>query len=166
MMNFLRRRNLLFGCAALLAGCGRADAKPKTAGAFAGSEWRDVSEAEWKKRLAPAAFAVLRREDTERPWSSPLNKEKRRGTFVCAGCALPLFSSDWKYDSGTGWPSFWTGMKQNIATKRDFKLIIPRTEYHCARCLGHQGHILPDGPPNKGGIRYCNNGLALNFTPA
>jgi peptide-methionine (R)-S-oxide reductase len=108
---------------------------------------------------------VLRHEDTERPGSSLLNKEKRRGTFVCAGCELPLFKSDWKYESGTGWPSFYTVMKDNIGTKRDVIMLMPRTEYHCARCLGHQGHVFEDGP-RPTGLRYCNNGVALKFVPA
>ena len=123
-----------------------------------------LSDAEWKQRLAPAAYRVLRQEGTESPGSSPLNAEKRRGAFHCAGCELPLFASDAKYESGTGWPSFHTPLAGAIATKTDYKLILPRTEYHCARCEGHQGHVFDDGP-KPSGKRYCNNGVALKFVP-
>jgi peptide-methionine (R)-S-oxide reductase len=124
-----------------------------------------LSDAEWKQRLSPAAFRVLRHEGTEAPGSSALNAEKRKGAYHCAGCDLPLFSSDAKYESGTGWPSFHTPLPDALAMKTDFKLILPRTEYHCARCEGHQGHVFDDGP-RPSGKRYCNNGVALKFVPA
>jgi len=122
------------------------------------------SESEWKQALTEMQFKVLRKESTERAGSSPLNKEKRPGVFVCAGCSLPLFTSAMKYDSGTGWPSFFTTIPGAVATKKDYYLIIPRTEYHCVRCGGHQGHVFDDGPPPTG-QRWCNNGVALRFIP-
>jgi len=122
------------------------------------------NEEEWQRLLTPAQFTVLRHEGTEHPFTSPLNSEKRSGVFVCAGCALPLFTSQMKYDSGTGWPSFFTLIPDRLATKEDSKMILPRTEYHCVRCGGHQGHVFDDGPPPTG-LRYCNNGVALRFIP-
>ena len=120
---------------------------------------------EWRKILTPAQFDVLREEGTERPFTSALNNEKRKGMFVCAGCDLPLFDSKTKYDSGTGWPSFYDVIPGRVETMTDHKLIMARTEYHCARCGGHQGHVFDDGPKPTG-LRYCNNGVALKFIPA
>jgi peptide-methionine (R)-S-oxide reductase len=121
-----------------------------------------LTAAQWKQRLTPAQYHVLREEGTEAPFTSPLNDEKRKGTYHCAGCDLALFTSEMKFDSGTGWPSFFTTLPGAVGTKRDFKLILPRTEYHCARCGGHQGHVFDDGPKPTG-QRWCNNGVALKF---
>jgi peptide-methionine (R)-S-oxide reductase len=123
------------------------------------------SDEEWRKLLTDQQYDVLRNEGTERPGSSPLNGEKRQGTYVCAGCGQPLFHSSSKYESGTGWPSFFEYIDGALATKTDYKLIWPRTEYHCSRCGGHQGHVFKDGPEPTG-LRYCNNGVALKFIPA
>ena len=128
------------------------------------TETMKLPDAEWKKRLAPEAYKVLRHEGTERAGSSPLDREKLPGVFVCAGCDLPLFTSAMKFDSGTGWPSFFTTIPGAFGSSRDFKLILPRTEYHCSRCGGHHGHIFDDGPEPTG-LRYCNNGVALRFIP-
>jgi peptide-methionine (R)-S-oxide reductase len=119
---------------------------------------------EWRKTLDSAAYSVLRHEGTERPFTSPLNDEHRAGVFVCAGCALPLFTSAMKFDSGTGWPSYFTTIPGAFASKTDNKLILPRTEYHCVKCGGHHGHVFDDGPEPTG-LRYCNNGVALRFIP-
>jgi peptide-methionine (R)-S-oxide reductase len=122
------------------------------------------TEEEWQRLLTDAQHYVLREQGTERPWTSPLNDEKRPGIYVCAGCEQPLFTAEQKFDSGTGWPSFFDAIKGAIGTKKDFKLLLPRTEYHCSRCGGHQGHVFKDGPAPTG-LRYCNNGVALTFIP-
>lgn len=122
------------------------------------------TNAEWKKLLTPEQYYVLREEGTERSFTSSLNHETRVGMFVCIACGLPLFSSKHKFDSGTGWPSFFEAQPGSVETRTDFKLIAPRTEYHCARCGGHHGHVFKDGPAPTG-LRYCNNGLVLRFIP-
>jgi peptide-methionine (R)-S-oxide reductase len=122
------------------------------------------SDTEWKKLLSPEQYDVLREEGTERPFTSPLNDEHRTGMFSCAACGLELFPSKFKFDSGTGWPSFFDAIPGHIETRTDYKLIAPRTEYHCARCGGHHGHVFEDGPKPTG-LRYCNNGVALKFIP-
>ncbi|MFC1748403.1 peptide-methionine (R)-S-oxide reductase MsrB [Pseudomonadota bacterium] len=124
-----------------------------------------LTDYEWEKRLSPEQFRVLRDNGTERAHSSPLNHEKRSGTYVCAGCEQPLFSSAMKYDSGTGWPSFFKALPNAITTKKEFSMFYTRTEYHCSRCKGHQGHVFGDGPEPTG-KRYCNNGVALKFISA
>ena len=123
----------------------------------------EKTEAEWRAQLTPQQYEILRNHGTERPGSSPLLKEHRKGIFACAGCDLPLFSSETKFESGTGWPSFFQIIEGHVATKTDYKLILPRTEYHCARCGGHQGHVFEDGPPPTG-LRFCVNSESLVFT--
>lgn len=147
----------VFGLATYLAGRG-------TDASAANYEVRR-SDADWKRRLGPQRYAILRQEGTERPFSSPLLKERRKGIFACAGCGLPLFSSKTKYDSGTGWPSFYAALPNAIRTSRDTQLGMVRVEEHCRRCGGHLGHIFDDGPPPTG-KRHCINGLSLTFKPA
>lgn len=142
----------------LMAGCGGSPAEAKN---FPVRR----SEAEWRRRLTPEQFRILREAGTERPFTSPLDKEKRRGLFACAGCGTPVYASAAKYDSGTGWPSFWESVRGAVGTSRDFKLGYPRTEVHCATCGGHLGHIFDDGPKPTG-KRHCINGTALVFRPA
>jgi len=140
----------------------RAEEKDGGRDSAAGFERLEKPLSEWREILEPRRYAVLFKEDTEPPFSSPLDEKKSEGTFVCAACFLPLFESRTKYDSGTGWPSFWAPIEGRVGTKTDYWLLYPRTEYHCARCGGHQGHVFGDGPPPTG-KRWCNNGLALEF---
>ena len=155
------RRQLIKKLSALLGGAALMQVAGRSLAAAVVNKTRE----QWKKLLPAASYDVLFEEGTERPFSSPLNKEKRAGTFVCAACNEPLFKSTAKYDSGTGWPSFFDPVADAIVTKKDFQMIIPRTEYHCVRCGGHQGHVFDDGPKPTG-LRYCNNGVALQFVPA
>lgn len=122
----------------------------------------DLTDAQWKERLTPEQYAILRHEDTERAFTSPLYTEKRKGKYLCAGCDLELFTSDMKYESGTGWPSFFDVLEGHVETREDRRLWMTRTEYHCARCGGHHGHVFDDGPAPTG-LRYCNNGAVLTF---
>jgi peptide-methionine (R)-S-oxide reductase len=164
VQTMISRRGLLagVGAVALIAGwrwMQGADAAP--AGAFE----IEKPDAEWRRLLTPAQYDVLRRHGTERAGSSPLDREKRKGTFACAGCDLPLFASETKFDSGTGWPSFYQPLPNAIGTSEDRSFLMKRTEVHCRRCGGHLGHVFDDGPPPTG-LRYCMNGVALKFSPA
>jgi peptide-methionine (R)-S-oxide reductase len=162
------RRLLLQGAlslvaASLLAACSR----PRPAASDAGADVvvpLNKPDEFWRDKLGTAAYAVLFDDDTEAAFSSPLNNEKRTGMFICAACYLPLFDSRHKYESGTGWPSFTQAIAGHLDTRADYALVLPRTEYHCARCSGHQGHIFEDGPAPLG-LRWCGNGLAMNFVP-
>lgn len=158
------RRGFLLGATALSAVAvvgGMYALRAEADGTFAVTK----SDDEWRQILSGDQFAVLREEETEPPFSSPLNAEKRPGVFKCAGCANPLYSSEQKFDSGTGWPSFWQPIHQDaVGYKQDWSLLLPRTEVHCARCGGHQGHVFDDGPPPTG-KRHCINGVAMTFDP-
>lgn len=166
-MKVSRRSILLGGTAALTTTALGFALRPMSApvAAAEGEFEFTLTDAEWQARLSPEAYQVLRHEATERPWSSPLLEEKRAGTYLCAGCDLPLFASETKYDSGTGWPSFYDYLPGAIGTTEDTSLFMVRTEVHCARCGGHQGHVFEDGPEPTG-LRYCINGLSLKFEPA
>ena len=164
------RRGILLGTAGLAAVAGAGIGATRWWGSQATAATGETFEIaktpeEWRKILTPAQYAVLREDDTERPWTSPLNKEKRKGTFVCAGCDLPLFASETKYESGTGWPSFYAPIEGNIGLEKDFSWGMLRDEVHCRRCGGHLGHVFNDGPKPTG-LRYCINGVALKFIPA
>lgn len=159
----LSRRSLL-GAAVSLMAVGMAGATAACAQTERNFPFR-LTDAEWRRRLTPMQYYVLRQEGTERPWTHPLNNEHRRGRYACAGCALPLFDSTTKFDSRTGWPSFYQPLAGAVGTSTDFALGYPRTEVHCARCGGHLGHVFDDGP-RPTGKRYCMNGAALTFTPA
>lgn len=159
----IRRR--LFACLGTLAWARPGLSASPVAGAGAKIEPLRLSDAEWQKRLTDFQYRVLRKEGTEASFTSALNHEKRKGVYHCAGCDLPLFASETKFDSGTGWPSFFDPLPGVVATKTDYVLVFPRIEYHCARCEGHQGHVFKDGPKPTG-LRYCNNGVALRFVAA
>lgn len=160
-----RKFGLLLTTAIMMTGASRLMLFDHEAKAAAGKQFEITrSDEEWRRLLTPEQYEVLRGHGTERPGSSPLDDEKRAGTFACAGCDLPLFSSDTKYDSRTGWPSFWAPLDDAIGTSIDNNLFMTRTEVHCHRCGGHLGHVFEDGPPPTG-LRYCMNGVAMTFVP-
>jgi peptide-methionine (R)-S-oxide reductase len=163
----VRRRDILLGGAAVAALAAAGVGLKWRSGAKAATETFEVMKTpeEWRKLLTPEQYSVLREADTERAFTSPLNKEKRQGTFVCAGCDLPLFASETKFDSGTGWPSFYAPIENAVKQDTDFTFGMVREEVHCRRCGGHLGHVFDDGP-NPTGLRYCINGLALKFVAA
>lgn len=168
--NLTRRAALLGACTLPLIACSAGTATAEIPSAanearYANSPFRRLTADQWRQRLSPEAFNILREEGTERPGTSALLNEHRAGTFACAGCDLPLFRSTWKFDSGTGWPSFFNSIETNLGTRVDRQLIEERTEYHCAQCLGHQGHLFHDGPAPTH-LRYCNDGVGLKFVPA
>ena len=159
-MRVLDRRHILKAIgASLVAGLAATRASIATT-----IEKLELTAEQWRRRLTPEQYYILREEGTERSFTSPLNDEERAGSYHCAGCDLELFTSEMKYDSKTGWPSFFDVIKGRVDTKLDFYLVYPRREYHCARCGGHHGHVFDDGPEPTG-LRYCNNGLALTFKP-
>jgi len=163
MMN--RRALLTAGAAVSVLAVTNKFGEAQTMTATTTIDYRSLTDMDWRQRLTANQYMILRQHGTERPGSSPLNKEKRKGTFTCAGCDLPLFSSDTKFESGTGWPSFYQPLANAVETKTDRSFFMARTEVHCARCLGHLGHVFDDGPPPTG-LRYCMNGVALKFVPA
>lgn len=154
MINLNRRSFIILSLGSIFAGV-----KP-----LMSLEKLELSDAEWQARLSEEEYYILRKEGTERPGTSVLNDEKRKGVYHCVGCEQPLFHSNMKFDSGTGWPSFFDYLPNALEFKTDFKIVIPRKEYHCSRCGGHHGHVFKDGPEPTG-LRYCNNGLVLNFIP-
>ncbi|HEY1541506.1 MAG TPA: peptide-methionine (R)-S-oxide reductase MsrB [Xanthobacteraceae bacterium] len=161
----INRRWVLTGVAGIAVIAGLRALRGPEAAAAAGTFEIEKFDAEWHKLLTPAQYDVLREHGTEPPFSSPLDHEKRKGTFACAACDLPLYSSETKFDSGTGWPSFYQPLANAIGTTTDRSFLMVRTEVHCRRCGGHLGHVFKDGPPPTG-LRYCMNGLSLKFTPA
>jgi peptide-methionine (R)-S-oxide reductase len=161
----MARRTVFLGAAGAIAAYAAMRFGAPTGAAPAQNFEVQKSDAEWRQMLTPAQYDVLRREGTERAGTSPLNKEKRKGTFACAGCDLPLFSSETKYESGTGWPSFWQPLPNAVGTTTDSSFLMKRTAAHCRRCGGHLGHVFDDGPKPTG-LRYCMNGVAMKFVPA